>query len=268
MGYGHAGHGHADVLSICARVGEQVVLIDPGTFTYSEPQEWRNYFRSTVAHNTMRVNGREQATPLGVFDWDRRVDATLLAAATGDGWDFFAAPVRHTRFVFVVHQSFWVVLDYLSGALSSYTWDLLWHLAPCEIIHQGEGRVVARLGNLDTILDVKANCPFSREIFLGSTAPIRGWFSPQYYVKVPSPTLVYKGETNRPCWAATLVVPGLHNVDAEWKFAEGEVSIQFGTSYYTLCVSVDGSEAYTVRATQDQRTLFTLHCGGGTCGES
>jgi hypothetical protein len=273
MGYGHAGHGHADALSICARVGEQVVLIDPGTFTYSGPQEWRNYFRSTVAHNTMRVNGREQATPLGVFDWDRRVDATLLAAATGDGWDFFAAyhdayaPVRHTRFVFVVHQSFWVVLDYLSGALSSYTWELLWHLAPCEIIHQGEGRVVARLGDLDTILDVKANCPFGREIFLGSTAPIRGWFSPQYYVKVPSPTLVYKGETSRPCWAATLVVPGLHNVDAEWKFAEGEVSIQFGTSYYTLCVSVDGSEVYTIRASQDQQKLFTLHCGGRTCGE-
>ncbi len=78
-----------------------------------------------IAHNTVRVDGRDQAISRGVFDWERRVDARLIGAITDEGYDVFAAyhdayaPVRHTRFVIVIHKRFWMVIDYLSGDVSS-----------------------------------------------------------------------------------------------------------------------------------------------------
>ena len=38
-----SGHSHADTLSIVVRRGEQDVLIDPGTFTYTDAK-WRDLF--------------------------------------------------------------------------------------------------------------------------------------------------------------------------------------------------------------------------------
>ncbi len=40
------------------------ILVDAGTYTYVEPQ-WRDWFRATAAHNTVRIDGRDQAVAAG-----------------------------------------------------------------------------------------------------------------------------------------------------------------------------------------------------------
>ena len=50
-----AAHGHADSLSLNVRVGGHDVLVDPGTFDYFADEQWRRYFRSTRAHNTIEM---------------------------------------------------------------------------------------------------------------------------------------------------------------------------------------------------------------------
>ena len=63
FGEGSGGHSHSDVLSLTARVGCREILIDPGTFTYVADPAERNRFRGSAAHNTVRIDGRDQAVP-------------------------------------------------------------------------------------------------------------------------------------------------------------------------------------------------------------
>ena len=48
-----AAHGHADALSFSLSVDGFTVLVDTGTFSYHTDMPWRNYFKGTLAHNTV-----------------------------------------------------------------------------------------------------------------------------------------------------------------------------------------------------------------------
>jgi hypothetical protein len=54
-------HMHADALSVLWRVGGDDVLLDPGTYLYSEGEGWRAALRGTRAHACVVVDGRDQA---------------------------------------------------------------------------------------------------------------------------------------------------------------------------------------------------------------
>jgi hypothetical protein len=85
LGFGAiAAHGHADALSFTLRIGGTDVLVDPGTYDYFTNLAWRNYFRSTRAHNTIVVDGMDQSEMTGPFMWGRRADARCLAWAPSE----------------------------------------------------------------------------------------------------------------------------------------------------------------------------------------
>lgn len=56
---GNGGHAHNDALSFTAFVHGREVITDPGTFCYTADATWRNRFRETAYHNTVRIDGRE-----------------------------------------------------------------------------------------------------------------------------------------------------------------------------------------------------------------
>lgn len=79
LGFGAlAAHGHADALSIVVRAFGVDLLVDPGTYDYFSAPEWRRYFRSTRAHNTVTLDGEDQSVQLGSFLWGRRAAARLI----------------------------------------------------------------------------------------------------------------------------------------------------------------------------------------------
>ena len=89
------GHGHADALSILFFWKNIQVLADNGSGQYNGDQSVRNYFRSTIAHNTVELGGRDQAKMLGPFLWsdsyetvldDFGVSPRLFATAHHDGY--------------------------------------------------------------------------------------------------------------------------------------------------------------------------------------
>ncbi len=53
-------HKHNDLLSFVFWKNGQEILTDPGTACYTRDPERRQHFRSTLAHNTITVNGAEQ----------------------------------------------------------------------------------------------------------------------------------------------------------------------------------------------------------------
>ena len=54
------GHSHCDMLSFCAWLNGQEIIVDSGNCTYRKG-EMRQYCRSTRAHNTVTLNDMEQA---------------------------------------------------------------------------------------------------------------------------------------------------------------------------------------------------------------
>jgi hypothetical protein len=85
------GHAHADTLSFELRVGGKPLIVDTGTSTY-EDNNVRRWQRSTRAHNTVTVEGRDQSEVWGSFRVARRAYVKELE----EGADFIAA--SHTGY--------------------------------------------------------------------------------------------------------------------------------------------------------------------------
>jgi hypothetical protein len=73
-----AAHGHADALSFVLDVDGQPVFIDSGTYTYHTEPEWRQYFIGTLAHNTVRINQKNQAVNGGPTLWIKHYKAFVI----------------------------------------------------------------------------------------------------------------------------------------------------------------------------------------------
>jgi hypothetical protein len=58
--HGSGSHAHNDDFSICLEWRNRPVIVDSGTYLYTSDPEARNRFRSTRAHNTLIIDGREQ----------------------------------------------------------------------------------------------------------------------------------------------------------------------------------------------------------------
>lgn len=58
---GASGHTHLDRLSWTLAVNGKPVFIDPGTWMYNSDPSLRRYFKSTGSHNTVMIDGEEQA---------------------------------------------------------------------------------------------------------------------------------------------------------------------------------------------------------------
>jgi len=60
-------HGHADALSFYLSIDNREIFVDPGTFCYHVMPEWRDYFRSSIAHNTILPESQEPIQWVGPF---------------------------------------------------------------------------------------------------------------------------------------------------------------------------------------------------------
>ena len=116
------GHGHCDVLSYELSLHGRRVVVDTGVSTY-EPCVERYYERSTSAHNTLRVDGEEQAEIWASFRVGRRPKVGGLEGGVVRGFWFVRGAhhayqfrgVVHSRTIVLTPRGCWVVIDFLSG---------------------------------------------------------------------------------------------------------------------------------------------------------
>jgi len=175
------GHGHADALAIQFRHGGMDVLIDPGTGTYTGDAVWRRYFRSTGAHNTVTVDGQDQAVQVSAFMWSHPYRCELLRLERhGPSVLALARHEAYVRLGGVVHWRGLALHD--SGAL--LVWDHLRGEGAHEaVLHWQLGLPAApqdagwQIGNL-LRLDVQGAQTVS--LHAGESNPTAGWQSPIY----------------------------------------------------------------------------------------
>jgi hypothetical protein len=128
-----AGHSHSDVLSFVCRRGAEWLLVDSGTYSYLDPV-WRDRFRGSAAHNTIRIDGKDQAAPESPFRWGNRPEVRIGNWATGPERDFLEAECRYAGFVHRRRFEFrkpdlLLVVDEVEGPAGEHLVEQFWHAA-------------------------------------------------------------------------------------------------------------------------------------------
>jgi hypothetical protein len=200
-------HGHADALSLEIRHRGTEILADPGTYCYHGEPRWRAYFRSTIGHNTLELDGQDQSDPSGPFMWARQasthlvvLDAvsdaeTMFWSAEHDGYTALDPPAVHRRTVRLrPRQQTVEVADEISSA-GPHRFRLAWHLGP-SIQAVMDGREVRLSWTTEGSTATAAlHLPAigSWRLARGEEDPPLGWYSPRFGVKQPSITVLGEG---------------------------------------------------------------------------
>jgi hypothetical protein len=200
-----AAHAHADALSVEIRYGGVDVLADPGTYCYHGEPLWRSYFRSTIAHNTVEVDGRSQSADGGPFLWLRHAETREVSVrdigdaaewtAEHDGYLVLRPPARHRRTVWLDRISRSVdIVDEISGGRHDVR--LAFHLGPeVEAEIDGESAILRWPGAAAPGEARLGLPPLRWSVHRGETDPILGWYSPGLGRRVPAVTLIGRGHS-------------------------------------------------------------------------
>ncbi len=208
-----AGHGHADSLSVWLSVEDEYFLVDSGTYAYHSHPEWREYFRSTAAHNTACVDSESQSKMSGRFLWSAKANTRLLQftsnaqmvtiEAEHDGYLRLPEPVVHRRTVNFDRLSGGIsILDSFRGT-GRHKIELFFHMhqeATILSLHDGEAQIAWR-GKTIVFSSPDGNSRW--EVFRGSENPKLGWRSPKFNQKQPIPTLRIRAEMDGPTTVQT-----------------------------------------------------------------
>jgi hypothetical protein len=197
---GIAAHAHADALSVELRYGGVDVLADPGTYSYHGDPAWRSYFRSTIAHNTAEIDGRNQSSDGGPFLWLRHAkareidvsDAGQIASWTAehDGYLSLEPPARHRRCVRLdrVSRSIEIVDEIGSG----HDVRLAFHLGPDVQAELAGSQAFLRWPSASAPGTARLELPpqLDWNLHRGETDPILGWYSGGLGRLTPAFTLI------------------------------------------------------------------------------
>lgn len=218
------GHGHADALSIELYANGCTLLLDPGVYGYFLGASWRNFFRSTRAHNTVVVDDQDQSRLLDTWRVYQPARTTLhrwitshtldFADASHDGYIRLCDPITHQRQILFVKGSYWVIVDRLEGS-GRHHLDLLFHLpvGASATVDPASGAVDAMIRDESGLIIapvVQSRLPV--EIVCGGTEPIQGWVSLCSGYKEPAPVVCFTQNAQAPAVFCTVLYPYLPDV--------------------------------------------------------
>ena len=203
-----AAHGHADCLSVLLSVAGKELLVDPGTYSYNAEREWRDYFRGTAAHNTVRIDGMDQSQIAGPFLWADKAEAQVeefRSSPTIDslrakhlGYTRLADPVTHVREVTFDKTARTVeVVDEIRCS-GRHRVERFWHFSEQCAVELAGGRVAARNGTVRLTVDTLEPDAQGR-LLRGEVRPIGGWISRRYGAKEPTSTVVFANDIDGTC---------------------------------------------------------------------
>jgi len=210
QGHGNAGHSHADALGIQVVVNGQEFLSDPGTLCYV-PSDKRDRYRGTPAHNTLCIDGLDQAESTGRFSWRALPKVQTRRWVTGRTFDLFEGshtgytrlpmPVVHRRWIFNLKSRFCMVRDRVEGE-GQHNLDIRWHAAPALNMQHMDAKVTVLAG------EDKAGLAFLSPDGHGWFKELsRGRVSPVYGREESNLVLSFHTRAQLPAEIAVLLLP-------------------------------------------------------------
>lgn len=193
-------HAHADALSIELRFGGVEILADPGTYCYQSDRAWRDYFRSTRAHNCLELADQDQSMAGGTFLWLTTARAELLSVsglddgpiaewtARHDGYRRLVPSAEHARFVRLDRVNRSVTIADRVRTTGRHRCRLTFHFGPAvEVDLKGaiahlrwaiDGELRAAVMTLPMTL--------AWSLSKGERTPPSGWYSASFARKQPA----------------------------------------------------------------------------------
>jgi len=232
-------HGHADCLSMIVCLGGQPVLVDPGFYCYNGDPVWEAHFRKTCAHNTARVDRRDQAQHQGKMDWCQTYAAhpeqwqmhgrQLFVTGSHDGYARAPLGVTHRRTVWLRPTGYLLILDEFEGD-GKHDLELTFQFAPGYArLDQGSVMFQDRFE-----LAWCAPAGISARLDCGDDLPDGGWVAPSLGVKVPAPRLNLHLAFTPPRTAVLSVLADCRVTHGQRRIAVGEVSRPLAPSIITI----------------------------------
>jgi uncharacterized heparinase superfamily protein len=248
LGMLNGGHGHADALSLVVNVGATEILTDPGTCVYNGSPEWRNFFRSTRAHNTVVVDDSDQSIPDGTFKWRRRAQCRVVQHLSNEAFDYVEEEhdgfrdaqcnIMHRRRILQVRPGLWVVSDDLQSAQPSrdeHMFDSYFHFpsnAKLSVQQENDSvlRVNAHADSARLQLLVCTSAPVRGRTIEGQVDPIQGWVSSIYGEKSRAPALRLSMQTIAPASCLFIMLPSHSGADPDRAIVTRPVCVREGSA--------------------------------------
>jgi uncharacterized heparinase superfamily protein len=209
------GHGHSDVLTYELTLCGQRVVVDTGVSSY-EPGPERQYERSTAAHNTIRVDGVDQAEVWGSFRVGARPTVSPIARGEIVGGHFVRGQhfgykrfhVNHARAIGRLADNSWIFADVLQGK-GRHRVESFIHFHPSVQVspHRDDlpafsGSMIPRwnlqFGGIDYVLMTRGG---------GKFALTSAWYSPGFAIRSPQSVIHWTHEGALPITMVYAIVP-------------------------------------------------------------
>jgi uncharacterized heparinase superfamily protein len=168
------------------------LFVDPGTFTY-DAGKWRDWFRSTEAHNSLTVDGEDSSEVWSAFRVARRAKITsvsmdpenVTATASHDGYLRLSGPVAHTRTVERADGGAWTISDQIRGEADSHTYQANFQLPVGSNVEleSSEDRAIIHRKNASSV-DIEFSAPTDVRL-----TTEEGWVSEKWRSKESAPRL-------------------------------------------------------------------------------
>lgn len=213
-------HSHNDTGHVEISIRGEDILTDSGRYVYNSScwKDWRHYFLSAKAHNTLYIDDHEMGSEPGVKK-TRGVRTYLheftdtpqmqLIDISHNGYAFMDDPMFHRRRVFRFPGDIFVIEDRLSGICrSDHDIRLYYNFFFGNLTEKEDGMFsyTSAQGNPYQFC-VKADKPVNCEILCGSKDPIGGWYSGGYMWKKPIPQLIVGHVGKAPLTLVTVLQP-------------------------------------------------------------
>jgi uncharacterized heparinase superfamily protein len=210
---GFGSHSHNDILSFEYWHSGSPWIVDPGTYAYLPDIEARNWFRSTAAHNTVRVDREEirpyhteaifqmvDAANVRVVQWSSDRNRDVLEAEH-TGYMRLPQGITHRRRLdFDKSNGRLSIIDSLEGS-GQHLFE--WHFQVHPDVHAERSS-----SSQEFVLSCKG-----RRVRLSFRAgptdlkTIPGWYSPEYGIRKPATTVVAEIQAGAPISAMIVIEP-------------------------------------------------------------
>ena len=183
-------HGHCDALSFELSVNNKPLIVNSGTFRY-ENGEWRNYFRSTKAHNTVTIEGQEQSQCWSSFRVADRIKKVRRKSFDYRGIPFYAGAYlsfngnEHKRFIGFIDENLIIVLDFVKAELSAQSYL---HFSPEVQLSINRNTADATFGKKEIKITAIGTSNIQLE---------QGWYSEEFNHKEDNNSLIFKKDDSK-----------------------------------------------------------------------
>lgn len=206
--------GHADALNVDLWWRGMNIVRDNGSYMYNCEEPWQSFFKSTSAHNIIRIDGKDQMINAGRFMWHNWIKAQLqnyepqnssTAAFTGThkGYKRKGLDIIHSRSIYTPAENLWIITDEITGT-GVHLIELFWHIdaKPQQVLDREftfdceNGQFLIHLFGPDNMTANMVN---------GNKDIPNGWVSRYYGEKQAAPTIIASCNCKMPVKIITVI---------------------------------------------------------------